>query len=162
MAQRHGPNRGLDRVGGEKDDIVNTVTFSPAGEKLVAGSMSFLVRVFTVDGQKLRQTASWKEGSPVQSVAYSADGALIAIGDLLGVVHVYDANKPAAPLQTFRPDHDAPALALAFSKTSDRLAIGRGDRHITIQRLTSASAAPVVLDPRAGSQGSRLLSAIGF
>jgi WD40 repeat protein len=108
--------------------------------------MSFRVRVFTVDGQKLKQAASWKEGAPVQSIAYSSGGALIAVGDLLGVVHVYDANKPAAPLHTFRPDHDAPALALAFSKTSGQLAIGRGDRHITIHRFTSASTEPVVLD----------------
>jgi WD40 repeat protein len=131
---------------GEQGDIVNTVTFSPTGANLVAGSMSFLVRVFAVDGQKLRQTASWKEGSPVQSVAYSGDGALIAVGDLLGVVHVYDANKPAAPRHTFRPDHDAPALALAFSKMSSQLAIGRGDRHITIHTLTGTSVAPAVSD----------------
>lgn len=117
-------------------DIVNAVAFNPITGELAAGSSSGVVRVFALDGGLLRERHQWKAATPVQSLAYSPDGALLAAGDLLGTVALYQSRDPHAPARTIRYGKDAVVLALAFDPGSTRLAIGRGDQQVALHELT--------------------------
>ena len=121
----------------DRGDIVHAVAFSPTALRVVAAHMSGLVRVFGIEGNRLKLHASWKEEAPAYSLAYSNQGDRIAVGDLLGAVRVYDARVNGPPIRLLRPETAAPALALSFSPSGKLLAIGRGDEQVQIHRMDS-------------------------
>jgi WD40 repeat protein len=146
-------------------DIVNAVAFDPGRPEVAAASMSGIVRLLAFDGSGLRERHRWQMPLPVQSLAYSHDGALLAVGDLNGTVHLQTPRQPDAPARTIAAPKTAPVLALAFDPGSTRLAIGRGDQDVWLHPLTDLTrGVPFAQDGRiAGlafaSQGAALVAA---
>lgn len=119
----------------ENDDIIQAVAFNPVTGELAAGSHSGVVRIYDVSSGILSLRREVKAAAPVWSIAYSPDGAWLAVGDLLGTVQLVSTTTPEALSMT--APAEAPVLALAFDPDSRRLAIGRGTQRVSVHELTN-------------------------
>ena len=106
--------------------------------------------------------ADFKTGGPVDAVAYSPDGKLVASGDRSGKVTVRDVQTGAV---RFEAPHGHYVLAVAFSPDGKQIATGSSDK--TIQILDAANGKVLhtlkghtdgILSVRFSPDGKQLLS----
>jgi WD40 repeat protein len=108
-------------------DAVSRVLFSPAGGKLVAVTRGG--RAWLWDFRTRRRIGRLGTGVDVLSVAFSARGETLAVGDSEGVLQLFDPST-RKPLGTPLLDGGPALSALSFSPTAEMLA--SGDRQGTI------------------------------
>ena len=103
---------------------INSVAFSPDGEKLAYGSWDHTVRLWDVEtGKELAKLTGHSSG--VHSVAFSPDGTKLASGSKDGTVRLWNIStgKQLATLT----GHSSDVYSVAFSPDGRKLASGSYD-----------------------------------
>jgi WD40 repeat protein len=145
-------------------DTVTAAALTADGLTGASGSEDGTVRVWdTSTGRLLREVAASKGAAPVRALAFSPDGALLAIAAGGGPVRVVDAHRLGKPYPPFFAavfaaadpvddayqkvrfelgDKDAPeALALAFSPDSKTVAVAGADGAVKLWDVSGDKAA---------------------
>lgn len=121
------------------------LAFSPAGDRLVTGSLDGLIRVW--DWRTPRVLALWSGHSfGVETARWSPDGTLLATGGRDQIVRLWNATN-FLELATFK-GHAARINALAFSPDGRLLVSASEDKTLRSWDLTRVA---VVLPPRTWS-----------
>ncbi len=111
-----------------------TLTFSPDGKRIAAGSYNGTVLVWDVASKELLFTLHTKEVF-LLSIAWSPDGKYIACGGKDGSVFIFDVGASESSkkgLIATLQDHALPVRALCFSPKSDILFAGSDDASVSI------------------------------
>jgi WD40 repeat protein len=120
------------------------VAFSPDGGLLAFGAERVIRIASSGTGRVLRVLSGHQD--EVTSIAFSADGALIAAGSLRGAVYVWDAATGVsrgryAPYtgtaSSLSEAHPGPVTAVAFSPDSGCLATGAADSTVRVWNTAS-------------------------
>ena len=108
---------------------VNSIAWSPGGDKLASGGNDATVRVWDpVEGQELLQLVGHTE--PVNSVAWSPDGKQLASGSNDRTIRLWDiANSQEVDQLT---GHTDIVFSVAWSPDGRQLASGSGDQTIRL------------------------------
>ena len=127
-----------------------------AGGTLVVGGSDGIVRLLDTDGRELRRCEPL--GTPVVSLAVSADGTRIAAAGIRGALLVLDAATARPLLSLVGPG--LPVWSLAFHPDGRGLVSGGGDRLVRLWDLaTGEHLGPVLAgpaeDPLAAFTGER-------
>jgi WD40 repeat protein len=110
---------------------VHGVAFSPDSRRIVTGGDGGTVRVWDrATGTEDPTLAGHEPGTPVRSVAFSPGGDLIASGGGDTSVRLWDARtgRQAAAVKSATT-----VTSLAFSRTGERLVVGRVDGTVEAQ-----------------------------
>lgn len=75
--------------------------------------------------------------APILALARSADGALVAIGDGAGYIHVVDTDGWSAK-RSFRANAEGPIWSLAFMPDGERLIAGSPQNHVDLWPVHTA------------------------
>lgn len=124
---------------GAADDPVGAALFSPDGNRYVVGMSNGAVKVFAFPGgERIEQ---FKIPGAIQSLAFSADGRLLAVGS--DEVRVWDCRS--ARFVTPELVHPRPVRHLVFNSRGDRLATSCRDGLARVFALSpdSSSADPL-------------------
>src|SRR5262249_42363710 len=105
------------------------VTFSPDGKLVAAGGFDNVVRLFEVEGGKLKAILRGHTGG-VNGVAFSPDGKLLGSCSLDKTARLWDVAK-ALPVATLSWHKDW-VLSLAFSPDGKSLVTGSRDKTVKI------------------------------
>ena len=118
---------------GSHSHKVNSIAFSPDGQKLVSGSDDFTIKIWDVAGKRLFSTLSHITDfarSQVKVVAFSPDGQKIATaGRHLKIWDIHTLRE----IMTIR--HEAWIYEVAFSSDGQYLAIGDVNGQIIVRNL---------------------------
>jgi WD40 repeat protein len=118
--------------------------FSPDGARLAIATSSRQVRIFQVDSAQ----PIWEVtlGDPAVSLAFSADGGLLATGGSQnGILHIWDLSKSPQTAAVARLAVDAfpgTMMAVAFAPDRGKLIAGSDDNNLrfwNLQRLNGRS-----------------------
>jgi len=106
------------------------LAWSRDGRELVSSGFDTVVRVWDVAGRKARQVLDLPAqehdtAGPVQALAVTADGQLMATAEELGTIHLREAASGKLVRKLASPGADV--LALAFSPDGQTLAAGSRD-----------------------------------
>jgi WD40 repeat protein len=112
---------------------VNSVAFSPEGQRVVSGSSDMSVRIWDIlDGKQMAAPLLGHSGS-VQCVAFSPDGRYIASGSSDRTVRIWDANSG---VQTALLEGHADGVrSITFSPDGQRAVSGSDDQSLRIWDL---------------------------
>jgi cytochrome c len=147
------------RTGGPPRTVTHDAplnALAAAGGTLVVGGSDGIVRLLDTDGRELRRSEPL--GTPVVSLAISADGTRIAAAGIRGALTVLDAATARPLLSLVGPG--LPVWSLAFHPDGRRLVSGGGDRLVRLWDLaTGEHLGPVMAgpaeDPLAAFTGER-------
>ena len=118
---------------GSHSHKVNSIAFSPDGQKLVSGSDDFTIKIWDVAGKRLFSTLSHITDfarSQVKVVAFSPDGQKIATaGRHLKIWDIHTLRE----IMTIR--HEAWIYEVAFSSDGQYLAMGDVNGQIIVRNL---------------------------
>ncbi|QKD56751.1 uncharacterized protein FOBCDRAFT_321215 [Fusarium oxysporum Fo47] len=115
---------------------VNSVVFSPDGQRLASGSVDNTVKIWDAATGACLQTLKG-HGSLVKSVVFSADGQRLASGSVDNTVKIWDATTGAC-LQTLE-GHSGSVNSVVFSADGQRLASGSYDNTVKIWDATTGA-----------------------
>ena len=111
------------------ESAVNSVAFSPAGQRIVSGSDDKTVRVWEA-GSGAEMHCLRGHAQDVASVAFSPDGQRIVSGSVDKTVRVWEAGA-GAELRCLR-GHEDMTTSVAFSPDSQRIVSGSKDNTVRI------------------------------
>ena len=124
----------------EHTSSVNSVAFSPNGKMFASGGSDWRIRIWDVNTRQLLRTLRmfdrdplWAFGSPsrsVYSVAFSADGAMLAAGLRNNEIRWWDINTWELLFKT--RGHSWGVNSIAFSSDGVTLASGAGDGKVRL------------------------------
>ncbi|KAH7634864.1 hypothetical protein B0T09DRAFT_276202 [Sordaria sp. MPI-SDFR-AT-0083] len=117
-------------------DAVNSVAFSPDGQRLASGSYDHTIKIWDPASGSCLQTLEGHSHS-VNSVAFSPDGQRLASGSYDHTIKIWDPASGSC-LQTLE-GHSHSVNSVAFSPDGQRLASGSGDETIKIWDPASGS-----------------------
>ncbi|QEH32311.1 Serine/threonine-protein kinase PrkC [Aquisphaera giovannonii] len=109
-------------------DTVRALAFAPAGPLLASSGNDRTIRVVELPGG--REVASLRSPRQVGSLAFSSDGALLAVGDDWGNLSIWDAA--AWSRRRLVKGSDAAVWGLAFSPDGRTLAAACGDAKVRL------------------------------
>ena len=150
-------------TGNGSENSVTSVAFSPDGKSLATGGYDFGIRAGAVmlwdvsdparPGQVGHLTVG--NGNGVHSVAFSPDGATLAVGDADGAVTLWNVDNPAQPSQLGQPltvgNSDSNyAYSVAFSPDGKTLAAGEWGSGAQIWQNASYAISRICPVPAAG------------
>ncbi len=118
---------------GNHTDIVNSIDFSPDGERLVSGSDDYTIKVWDIQDNRhivtLRHITDYAQ-SQIKKVAFSPDGQqIISAGFHLKIWDIHTLRE----ISTIR--HDAWIYTLAFSTDGEMLAYGDTSGKIVVRKI---------------------------
>jgi len=122
---------------------VNSIAFSPGGDRILSGSADGTVRVWQVDGSVAPRTLAQLRGA-VQAVALSSDGQQVAAAGESAEVTILDAQS-AVVLKQLVGSHSDPPSCLAFAPDGPRLYVGSRTGVIDSYDIRSGRAAKALL-----------------
>ncbi len=125
----------VDRVLGiarmRHGDIVNSVVYSPNGEKLATASRDATVKIWDLgNGREVRTYRGSKD--PVRSIAWSNDGKWIA-STAGNEIHVWDPET--GKLKKSLTGHEKPVSAVAFHSDGNSLVSGSDDMSVRLWNI---------------------------
>ena len=106
--------------------IVNSLAFSPDGERLASGSLNDTIRVWDVRVREQKRTLPGHKGGVTSSVVYSPDGSVLASGGGDKTVRLWDV-RTGERVRTLSGQLDA-ISSVTFSHDGELLASGSGVR----------------------------------
>ncbi|CAM9478127.1 unnamed protein product [Chrysoparadoxa australica] len=112
-------------------DGVSSLTFSPQGNLLVAGSWDSNVRCWEVNAQQGQAApkAETKHDGPVLCTSFSGDGQTVFSGGCDKVIKMWNLGQAGSPAQTIG-QHDAPVRCVHFVPEMNLLASGSWDETV--------------------------------
>ena len=87
-----------------------------------------------MDVASRRRLAAMDEGSSVNSVAFSPDGKILAVGDAAGHITLWSVTSRS---RIAALDEGSPVNSVAFSPDGQTLAVGDRDGHISLWQVSS-------------------------
>ena len=133
MVGRHG-RRARRQVNG-RDDKVHAIAFAPAG-KLLAIAGQKAVELWDSDTGELKRSLS-SDGYATVALAFSADGSLLASGDVSGKIQIWDV--PNGTLKQAITDHTDVVDTVSFSPDGKLLVSGSYDSTVIIWNILTAT-----------------------
>ena len=118
---------------GNHTDTVNSIAFSPDGQRLISASDDYTFKLWDVQGKRHLSTLSHKTNgvqSQIKAVSFSPDGQKIVTAGWH--VKIWDIHT-LREIMTIR--HAAWVYAVAFSFDSQYLAMGDGSGQIRVRNL---------------------------
>ena len=109
------------------DDLINSVAFSPDGERVVSGSGDGTVRIWSAATGQFMGTLT--RGEHVLSVAFSQYGGRVASGGADDTIRIWDAKAGAFELN----GHTDYVCCVAFSPNGKLLASGGEEQDCTVR-----------------------------
>ena len=141
------PASGAELARLDHDGPVHAVAFSPDGARIATASgidasawllgqvtETYSARVFGAFDAGGTALSRLNHDGPVQAVAFSPDGTVVATASADFTARVF---RPAAGAELARLDHDGPVNAVAFSPDSAMLATASGDRSARVFDLAT-------------------------
>lgn len=123
--------------------IVPFVKFSPNAELVLSSGVDGTVRIWDRSGHQIRATyvpgptAMRHPNLTTTKIAFSPDGRIVALGDSLGLVQLWDVDSGVLrPLGT----HEKPVVYLSFSPDGRKLGSGSMDKIAKVWDLESGNA----------------------
>lgn len=108
---------------------VNTVVFSPDGEKIASGSFDRMVKIWNATTGELQRILIG-HSRPVRSVAFSKDGKQIASGSSDSTIRIWDTTT--GELLKIMLGHSGPVKSVVFSPDGKQIASGSFDRKVRL------------------------------
>ena len=105
-------------------DIVNSVAYSSAGDRIVSASRDETIRLW--DAQTGAQLHTFQDNDWVESAAFSPDGRVIISGSNKGVLKLWDA-RTGVPIASHKA-HSSWVQSLAYSPDGRHAASGSSDK----------------------------------
>ncbi|WP_242482094.1 caspase family protein [Trichormus variabilis] len=115
---------------------VNSVAFSPDGQRIVSGSGDKTLRLWDVNGQPIGQPLIGHEGA-VKSVAFSPDGQRIVSGSGDKTLRLWNVN--GQPIGQPLIGHEGEVKSVAFSPDGQRIVSGSGDNTLRLWDVNGQS-----------------------
>ncbi len=106
--------------------------FSPDGQKIVAGGIDGLVRVWDIAAEKLRILEG--QTNPIVRVTFSPDGKQLAAASVDGSLRLWDLD---ARTSRVLPSQESNVRTLVFSPDGQKLAAGGYDRVMRVIDLST-------------------------
>ncbi len=132
-----------------------SLTVHPGGRRL-ASVLSGRGEVFVWDADTGAHAFSLPNAATAHRIAFSGDGARLAVGHVDGAVAVWDVAARRS-LQLRVAGHPASSVVgLAFSPDGARLAIARRESGATIWDLATGKAQHVLREPASNQKGDQL------
>lgn len=152
------PDRAQQALVG-RTGAVNTLAFSPDSQWLAVGDSDGVLRLWRM-GAPSQEVAAATLAAAITGIVFSLDGAMYAVGDRFGGVHVYptpgtDLARSADALVL--PGHDASIRALDFSANSVWLATGDESGVMRIWNLRDDARSYVVRAHAASLRGLKFV-----
>ncbi|KKO98596.1 hypothetical protein THAR02_09295 [Trichoderma harzianum] len=101
-------------------NLVNSVVFSPDGQRLASGSSDGTIKIWDVNSGSCQTLECYNS---VLSIIFSPDGQQLASGLSDGVIKVWDVKENSFYLQTSK-SFDCQVYSVIFSMNGQRLAFG--------------------------------------
>lgn len=123
------------------ENVINALEFSPDGKRLASGTFSGDVQIWNAETgdaltffRKIEPLKGDHNRDPISTLAFSLDGAMLAVGSNFIRIHSLDGEKKIG-FQKMR----AQAEALIFSPDTNVLAIGHRNGEIGLWDITTGN-----------------------
>jgi WD40 repeat protein/beta-lactamase regulating signal transducer with metallopeptidase domain len=124
-------------------DALTAIVSPPSGSVLYTVSQDRTVLAWPSAGPPQTPRSAFRNGQPVNAVALSPDGRLLASGGQDGLIHLWDATT-ARELSTL-PGHVGGVTALVFA--AGRLVSAGADERVRVWDLATGRAVRTVIQP---------------
>ncbi|MBD1917544.1 MULTISPECIES: TIR domain-containing protein [Cyanophyceae] len=112
--------------------LINSVAFSPKGDRIVAGGNNRTLRLWDLDGRQIGGAFEGHSGT-IWSMAFSPRGGCIVSGGEDGTLRLWDLN--GRQIGGAFEGHSNGVLSVAFSPGGDRIVSGSSDRTLRLWDL---------------------------
>ncbi|KAL5483113.1 hypothetical protein ACEPAI_8342 [Sanghuangporus weigelae] len=118
---------------------VNSVVFSPDGNRIASGSADHTILVWDADAGQVVSGPFKGHTGEVNSVAFSSDGKRVASGSCDSTIRLWDVDS--GDVLGLLEGHTSCVSSVAFSPTGKRIASGSADKTIRVWDAESGKAA---------------------